>query len=272
MSDRSSPDIYDRETILATSPECESDNDVLFVQVDDCEIPISVVRFIEPIYDSPASPNENEDLSMVHELMSIENVPEHPSTSGESNDCSLNSNEILLQKPSLVPFRSITIDAYEKLTRTESSSSVKSAPPSATTPKKRGRPRKNKVPTAKLPSPPKKGRPSKNSTVDPPQHTQTGGDYQAPIKPQSYGDPEITNLQRLLQQIEELGRVSKLQVFEGIEKIVYDSVARINGKIEARKLALKAKGVKPTLQGCPRCGVSDENNCLRAGLRCRVCL
>ncbi|KAJ8677637.1 hypothetical protein QAD02_013424 [Eretmocerus hayati] len=276
MGDTSSPDIHDQKTILATSSELDSDSDVEIVEND---IPLSVVRFIDPIYDSPESPDENGDSPKTLDPVAIEykNYVEENSDGANdqradtSSDYSPNSNDAPLLKPSLTPLRSVTIEEYEKLAKPESPPGKSLVLGGTTTiTKKRGRPRKNKYTQDEHARPTKKGRPNMKSTEGPSQLAHSETLY--PIRNEFYDDPEIANLKRMVQQIEELGHMYKLRVFEGIGKIVYYGVARVTAKIEARKLVLKAKGVQPTPQGCQRCGVSDENNSLRSGLRCRICL
>ncbi|KAJ8685145.1 hypothetical protein QAD02_020938 [Eretmocerus hayati] len=69
MGDTTSPDIHDQKTVLATSSELDSDSDVEIVEHD---IPLSVVQFIDAIYDSPESPDENEVLPKTLDPVAIE--------------------------------------------------------------------------------------------------------------------------------------------------------------------------------------------------------
>ncbi|KAJ8685368.1 hypothetical protein QAD02_021161 [Eretmocerus hayati] len=113
----SSPVIYDQSTI---SPSSE----VEVIEVDDCEVPVHVVRFIEPLFDRPKSPSLDEALPPEEEVsVKLENHEPQP-------------------KPSSIPFRAVSLDEYEQICKPE-------LPAGKRNNKKRGRPLKIRRSTLK---------------------------------------------------------------------------------------------------------------------------
>ncbi|KAJ8677370.1 hypothetical protein QAD02_013157 [Eretmocerus hayati] len=152
-------------------------------------------------------------------------------------------------KPSLIPFRAVSLDEYEQICKPELPACKRNNKKSN---KRRGRPLKRRRSTprkANNASKPKRSRLEDNS----PQI----GDFS--------DDPEIKNLEKKIEQLHELGRKYKLQIFESIGEIIFDEVALVNIKIESRKRSLKAAIPSSTQNECPRCGILVDNS-KRSGL------
>ncbi|KAJ8667471.1 hypothetical protein QAD02_009134 [Eretmocerus hayati] len=160
----------------------------------------------EPLFDSPKSPSLDEDLPPEEEVsVKLENHEPQP-------------------KPSLIPFGAVSLDEYEQICKLELPAGKRNIKKSN---KKRDRPPKRRRSTprkANNASKPKRSHLEDNS----PQI----GDFS--------DDPKIKNLEEKIEELHELGRKYKLQIFESIEKIIFDEVAFVNVKIESRKRSLKA--------------------------------